>query len=129
MVDTVDGEKIKQDFGLQCLITIAAYYRIPADPKNIIHLLAMEGKIFTDSDIIRGAKLLKIKARAAVIAGGKLVKMTLPAVLRTSEGYFLILKADGEKCLIVTGDNNVPHIIAMEKLISSSDLNGLFQRS
>lgn len=116
MVDTVDGEKIKQDFGLQCLITIAAYYRIPADPKNIIHLLAMEGRVFADSDIIRGAKLLKIKARAAVIAGGKLVKMTLPAVLRTSEGYFLILKADGEKCLIVTGDNNVPHIITMEKL-------------
>ena len=116
MTGTAEGEKIRQDFGLQCLMRIAAYYRIPADPKNIIHLLAMDGKVFSDSDIIRGAKLLKIKAKAAVIVSDKLVKMTLPAMLRTSEGYFLILKADGEKCLIVTEENSIPHIISMEML-------------
>lgn len=116
MVDTAESEQLKQDFGLQCLITIAAYYRIPADAKNIIHLLAMEGKAFSDSDLIRGAKLLKIKARTAVIVPKKLVKMTFPAMLKTADGYSLILKADGEKCLIVTEENSVPHIISMDKL-------------
>lgn len=116
MVAAAESEQLKPDFGLQCLITIAAYYRIPADAKNIIHLLAMEGKTFSDSDLIRGAKLLKIKAKAAVIVPQKLVKMTFPAMLKTTDGYFLILKADADKCLIVTEENSAPKIISMEKL-------------
>lgn len=116
MVTTTESEQLKSDFGLQCLMTIAAYYRIPADAKNIIHLLAMEGKTFSDSDLLRGAKLLKIKAKSAVIVPPKLVKMTFPAILKTTDGYFLILKADPEKCLIVTEKNNVPSVISMDKL-------------
>ncbi|MCH5193356.1 MAG: type I secretion system permease/ATPase [Oscillospiraceae bacterium] len=116
MNTAVEGEKVKTDFGLQCLVTIAAYYRIPADPKNIIHLLAMEGKVFSDGDIIRGAKLLKIKARYAEIIPEKLIKMTFPAMLKTSMGYFLILKADSERCLVITEKNNTPHVITMDEL-------------
>lgn len=116
MVAAAESEQLKPDFGLQCLMTIAAYYRIPADAKNIIHLLAMEGKTFSDPDLIRGAKLLKIKAKAAVIVPQKLLKMTFPAMLKTTDGYFLILKADSDKCLIVTEENSAPKIISMEKL-------------
>jgi subfamily B ATP-binding cassette protein HlyB/CyaB len=116
MVAAAESEQLKLDFGLQCLMTIAAYYRIPADAKNIIHLLAMEGKTFSDPDLIRGAKLLKIKAKAAVIVPQKLLKMTFPAMLKTTDGYFLILKADSDKCLIVTEENSAPKIISMEKL-------------
>lgn len=116
MVAAAESEQLKPDFGLQCLMTIAAYYRIPADAKNIIHLLVMEGKTFSDPDLIRGAKLLKIKAKAAVIVPQKLLKMTFPAMLKTTDGYFLILKADSDKCLIVTEENSAPKIISMEKL-------------
>ncbi len=116
MVAAAESEQLKPDFRLQCLMTIAAYYRIPADAKNIIHLLAMEGKPFSDPDLIRGAKLLKIKAKAAVIVPQKLLKMTFPAMLKTTDGYFLILKADTDKCLIVTEESNAPKIISMEKL-------------
>ena len=53
MNTTEEKERQKLDFGLQCLMTIAAYYRIPADAKNIIHLLAMEGKLFGDDDLLQ----------------------------------------------------------------------------
>ncbi|MBQ8780702.1 MAG: type I secretion system permease/ATPase [Oscillospiraceae bacterium] len=106
----------KKDFGLQCLMTIAAYYKIPADAGNIVHLLAMEGKSFDDGDILRGAKLLKLKAKSADIPADKLKKMTFPAILKTDEGYFLILKSDGERCLVVTESSNAPKIILMDKL-------------
>ena len=96
-----EKEQQKLDFGLQCLMTISAYYRIPADAKNIIHLLAMEGKAFGDDDLLRAAKLLKIKAKAAEIIPEKLSRMTFPAMLKTSDGYLLILKADGERCLLL----------------------------
>ncbi len=116
MNTTEEKEQQKLDFGLQCLMTIAAYYRIPADAKNIIHLLAMEGKTFGDDDLLRGAKLLKIKAKSAEIIPEKLSKMTFPAMLKTSGGYLLILKADGERCLVISEENNVPHVITMEQL-------------
>lgn len=111
-----EKEQQKLDFGLQCLMTIAAYYRIPADAKNIIHLLAMEGKYFRDDDLLRAAKLLKIKAKSAEIIPEKLSKMTFPAMLKTSDGYLLILKADGERCLVISEENNAPHVITMEQL-------------
>ena len=116
MNTTEEKEQQKLDFGLQCLMTIAAYYRIPADAKNIIHLLAMEGKTFGDDDLLRGAKLLKIKAKSAEIIPEKLSKMTFPAMLKTSDGYLLILKADGERCLVISEENNTPHVITMEQL-------------
>lgn len=116
MNTTEEKEQQKLDFGLQCLMTIAAYYRIPADAKNIIHLLAMEGKAFGDDDLLRAAKLLKIKAKAAEIIPEKLSKMTFPAMLKTSDGYLLILKADGERCLVISEENNTPHVITMEQL-------------
>lgn len=116
MNTTEEKEQQKLDFGLQCLMTIAAYYRIPADAKNIIHLLAMEGKAFGDDDLLRAAKLLKIKAKAAEIIPEKLSKMTFPAMLKTSDGYLLILKADGERCLVINEENNTPHVITMEQL-------------
>lgn len=116
MNTTEEKEQQKLDFGLQCLMTIAAYYRIPADAKNIIHLLAMEGKAFGDDDLLRAAKLLKIKAKSAEIILEKLSKMTFPAMLKTSDGYLLILKADGERCLVISEENNTPYVITMEQL-------------
>lgn len=116
MNTTEEKERQKLDFGLQCLMTIAAYYRIPADAKNIIHLLAMEGKLFGDDDLLRAAKLLKIKAKSAEIVPEKLNKMTFPAMLKTSSGYLLVLKADGERCLVISEENNVPHVITTEQL-------------
>lgn len=116
MNTTEEKEQQKLDFGLQCLMTIAAYYRIPADAKNIIHLLAMEEKAFGDDDLLRASKLLKIKAKSAEIIPEKLSKMTFPAMLKTSDGYLLILKADGERCLVISEENNVPHVITMEQL-------------
>jgi len=108
--------KIKnEDIGLKALMTIAAYYQIPADHKNIIHILAMEGKTFGDGDLIRAAKMLKLKATSAVIKTSKLSKMTLPAILKTSDGYLLAVKNDGDKCLTV-GSSGVPEIMSLEKL-------------
>lgn len=113
---TIEKNHQKPDFGLQCLITIAAYYRIPADEKNIIHNLAMEGKTFSDLDLLRTAKLLRLKAKSAVILPDKLVKMSFPAILKTTAGYYLILKTDKEKSLVINEENGVPHIISFENL-------------
>ena len=120
---TANEEKIQQsgtpviDKGLKCLITIAAYYGIPADANTLIHQLAKEGSEFNNSDLIRAAKSIKLKTKQANIKTSKLCKMTLPAILNTQNGYLLILKADNEKCLIAGIDNsNTPKLVALKDL-------------
>lgn len=89
------------DKGLYYLLTIAAYYGIPANAENIIHSMAMEGKAFENNDILRAAKLLKMKARTAKISVDKLHRMTLPAIIISSNGYLLLLKTDSNRFLIL----------------------------
>lgn len=108
--------KSNKDFGLQCLITIAAYYGIPASADNIIHNLAMEGKKFGNNEIVRAAKSLKLKAKSTVIRTDKLAKMTLPAILQTDNGYILALKTDGKKCLVAENEFTPPVIMEMSEL-------------
>ncbi len=116
---TAEGKKTSKsnkDFGLQCLITIAAYYGIPASADNIIHNLAMEGKKFGNNEIVRAAKSLKLKAKSTVIRTDKLAKMTLPAILQTDNGYILALKTDGKKCLVAENEFAPPVIMEMSEL-------------
>ena len=57
--------------------------------------------------MLRTAKLLRLKAKSAVILPDKLVKMSFPAILKTTAGYYLILKTDKEKSLVINEENGV----------------------
>ena len=110
-------EKSEIDSGLQCLMVIAAYYRIPSDEKSIIHQLAMEGKHFDDNSIMKAAKILKLKSRVTEISPDKLSKMTLPAILKITENqYILAIKMNGDKILILYPWNKSPELIGIDEL-------------
>lgn len=104
------------DKGLYFLITIAAYYGIPSNAENIIHSMAMEGKAFGNDDILRAAKMLKLKAKTAKIDSSKLNKMTLPAIIRCSSGYTLLLKCEENKLLILDDPTEKTKVITIEAL-------------
>lgn len=114
---TDNTEKTEIDSGLQCLLIIAAYYRIPADAKNIIHQLSMEGKCFDDNSILKASKFLKLKSRVAEISPDRLSKMTLPAILKTKDNqYILVVKTDGDKALILYPSSKAPQVMEMYEL-------------
>jgi subfamily B ATP-binding cassette protein HlyB/CyaB len=114
---TNNTEKINIDKGLKCLVTIAAYYQIPCDPKSLVHQFAKEGSLFTDSDIIRAAKVLELKSRLVKIKIAKFPKMTAPAILKTSVGYALLLRADKERAMIAGLDeSNNPKVLTIAQL-------------
>ena len=105
------------DGALQCLVTIAAFYGIPADAANLVHMMAMEGRQYDCADILRAAKLLKIKAKHTTVTADRICRMTLPAMLRTVSGEFLIVaKADGEKCLVMLPQEKTPRLLTVEQL-------------
>lgn len=109
-------ESKKADNGLYFLVTIAAYYGIPASSENIIHSMAMDGKTFESDDILRAAKLLKLKSKAVKINADKLSKMTLPAIIKCRSGYALLLKADETRFLILDEPDGKTRVITKDEL-------------
>lgn len=112
-------ESKKADKGLYFLIAIAAYYGIPASGENIIHSMAMDGKRFESDDILRAAKLLKLKAKTIKISADKLCKMTLPAIIKCINGYALLLKADENRFLVLDEPEGKTKVITKDELNES----------
>ena len=116
MQSSMDEQKVR-DGGLQCLITIAAYYGIPADQGEIKHELAIEDEIMAAEDILRGAKLLKLKARLTTLKLKTLLKMDCPTILFLNSNEFVIFaKAEGDKALILYPFERAPRILSSGEL-------------
>lgn len=105
------------DTGLQCLVAVAGYYEIAADAENLRYGQAKEGELFTGEDIVRAAKVLGIKARGSSIRCESLAKTALPAILKLSDGsYVIAAKADEEKVLILDTREQVPKMMELAEL-------------
>lgn len=105
------------DSGMQCLITIAKYYGIAADDKQLRHLQSLEGKQMHVDDILRAAKKLKLKAKKARIKQKSLSEMTLPGVLQLTDHQFILLaKVDEKNALVLYAFESAPKLISHEEL-------------
>ncbi len=120
------------DEGMQCLITIATYYGIAVDPKNIIHSLNLEDKKMTAQDILLASKKVKLKSRLIHVNAYALSKMTVPAILIMKNGGFVVLaKQDGERLLLLNPFEKAPYMMTCEELenIWDGDIILLIPRS
>lgn len=89
------------DTGLVCLALIARFHQTPADPAQLAHQFGRHGDPFTDSELLRAAKSLKLKARAFKAKWDSLSKASLPAIARDNEGnYFILAKVSDEQVLL-----------------------------
>jgi subfamily B ATP-binding cassette protein HlyB/CyaB len=76
---------------LSALAAIAAYYRIAADTDQILRELALNGKKLSDEDILRGAKLLGMRARVIKdIKNDRFARVPIPAIAVKRDGIFVI---------------------------------------
>lgn len=116
--DTLEKGTIeKQDAGLQCLLTVSAYYGIPADAESIRHEYVLGNKYMTTQDILRAAKKLKMKSRAAKVNRYSLEKMVLPAILPLKNGkYIIIAQVEQKQALVVYPFERAPKVLEYEKL-------------
>lgn len=105
-------EMDKQDTGLNCLLTIAAYYGIPADMGNIRHNYNLQGHIAGESDLLRIAKGLKLKAKCVNLNCEQIGKVTLPAIIQLQDGTFsILLRVNEKKYLIALCNENSPRVL------------------
>ena len=79
------------DQGLVCLCQIAGYYRIPSDPVHLQHQLALKGRPANAEDLLRAAKILRLKSRIVRSPSeARLRRVPVPALMKLRDRGFLV---------------------------------------
>jgi subfamily B ATP-binding cassette protein HlyB/CyaB len=86
-----DGPARPVDTGLACLVLLARFHGLAADPDQLAHEWAAPGRPFGPPEILRAAKALGLKAKAVRTTATRLPTTPLPALALDGEGQCTIL--------------------------------------
>lgn len=91
----------ESDTGLLCVLIIAQYYDRPVNGSQIRHQFARSGQKLSDTELLRAAKSLGLKAGLITTAWNKLQGISFPAMAKLVDGsYLVVAKVEGEKVLV-----------------------------
>jgi len=79
------------DTGLNTLVAIARFHQLPAEPEQLAHEYGQPGIDFGDTEILRAAKALTLKAKQLRPALSEIKSAMLPAVAKAKDGSYFIL--------------------------------------
>jgi ATP-binding cassette, subfamily B, bacterial HlyB/CyaB len=111
------------DEGLLALCQIAGFYRIGADPSQLAHKLALQGRTAQSEDLVRAAKLLHLKARILHTPSEQRLKTVPTPALVKLRGGFVILggrAADGKLRLLYLA-TGLPRALSYDELAAEWD--------
>lgn len=113
----LEQEKPEQvDSGLVCLVMLSRLHGMPADPGQLKHHYGDSEKLFSESEILRGAKSLGLKAKAVASSLDRLSKTQLPAIAQHQDGhYFILAQAAEDKVLIQDPLSQGPESLTLEE--------------
>ena len=108
------------DTGLICLLILARFYDLPADGSQLRHQFAQSGQPLSDTDLLRAAKHLGLKAGRLKTQWNRLLGTPLPAVAKRTDGRYVVLaKIEGEKVLVQDPVEARPLVLSREQFESA----------
>jgi len=108
------------DTGLICLLILARFHDLPADPAQLRHQFVQSGSTFSDIDLLRAAKHLGLKAGLHKTQWSRLPGTPLPAVAKQRDGRYVVLaKIEGSKALIQDPALGRPQVQSREEFESA----------
>jgi subfamily B ATP-binding cassette protein HlyB/CyaB len=108
------------DTGLICLLILARFYDLPADGAQLRHQFAKSGQVLSDTDLLRAAKHLGLKAGVQTANWNKLEGIPLPALAKRTDGrYVVFAKFEGEKVLVQDPIEARPLVLSREQFESA----------
>ena len=108
------------DTGLICLLILARFYDLPADGAQLRHQFAQSSKPLSDTDLLRAAKHLGLKAGLRKTQWDTLSGTPLPAIAKRTDGRYVVLaKIEGEKILVQDPIEARPLILSREQFESA----------
>jgi hypothetical protein len=113
------------DSGLSCLILVAYFHGIAANPEQLRHQLGMGGsnQRFSETDLLSAAKSLGLKAQRVTLRAERLGKMPMPALLldRDQRHFVVARVSEDGTALIQEGSVAGPAVIPQSEVVSRSD--------
>ena len=107
------------DAAIFCLVSIARYHGLAADPAQLKHHFTDSATLLDDTGLLRAAKFLKLKARKIATDVSGLENLPLPAIVRHTDGhYFIVGKIHEGKALIQDPLKGTPETISLDVLES-----------
>ncbi|HSF66032.1 MAG TPA: type I secretion system permease/ATPase [Nitrospiraceae bacterium] len=107
------------DTGLICLLILARFYDLPADGSQLRHQFAQSGQALSDTDLLRAAKHVGLKAGLLTANWSKLNSVPLPAMAKRTDGRYVVLaKLEGDKVLIQDPIEARPLVVSREQFES-----------
>ncbi|MFZ1803279.1 MAG: cysteine peptidase family C39 domain-containing protein, partial [Nitrospira sp.] len=89
------------DSGLICLLILARFHDLPADGAQLRHQFAQSGQVLSDTELLRAATHLGLKAGLVRTTWSNLQGTPLPAMLKRMDGRSVVLaKVDADKVLV-----------------------------
>ena len=108
------------DTGLTCLLILARFYDLPADGSQLRHQFAQSDQPLSDTDLLRAAKHLGLKAGLLKTQWSKLPGTPFPAIAKRTDGRYVVLaKIDGDKALIQDPVEGRPIVLSREQFESA----------
>lgn len=107
------------DTGCLSLCLLARFHQVAADPGALQHEFGQSGQTFSDTDILRAASYLKLKAKAIKADLEKLPDIALPAIAKATDGHYFVLaqyNAEQGKALVQAPGENRPQTLIKEEL-------------
>lgn len=101
---TADSSSAAPDTGLSCLVMLARFHGLAAQPDQLKHQFGQAGRMFGPTEILRASKLLGLKARQIRSDSSRLDRIQFPAIARTKEGQYCILggvKVEGDETKVL----------------------------
>jgi ATP-binding cassette, subfamily B, bacterial HlyB/CyaB len=107
------------DTGLLCLLILARFYDLPADGAQLRHQFAQSGQPLSNTDLLRAAKHLGLKAGLQKTQWSQLPGTPFPAIAKRIDGRSVVLaKLEGEKVLLQDPTEARPLILSREQFES-----------
>ena len=101
------------DTGLVCLLILARYFGIAADGGQLRHEFGTSGKSFEDTEVLRGAKRLGLKAGKRATDWTRLATLPLPAIAQYTDGRYVVLgQVGGERVLVQDPHETHPLVLS-----------------
>jgi ATP-binding cassette, subfamily B, bacterial HlyB/CyaB len=106
------------DSGLACLLLVARFHGLAAEPDPLRHRFGEPGSPFGASQILRAARDLGLKAREIPSTAERLADTPLPAIAGCRDGRYVVLAAVSEdRVLLHDPLQRAPAVLPREELL------------
>ncbi|MDO9007800.1 MAG: ABC transporter transmembrane domain-containing protein, partial [Thiobacillus sp.] len=107
------------DTGLTCLVMLARFHQIAADPEQLAHQFKVSGEPLGRPDILLAAKHLGLQAKPVKTTIDRLDRTPLPAMAVDKDGgYFILARFDADKALIHDPKAERPEVVTRDELLA-----------